>query len=406
MPILVASLLAVSCEPVDGPWNDDSKPQVRLADVAKLLSEIPVGKDQIGEVFDAVSGSSDNGYDEEYTMQDLFREPGSGVGDHSTKGRSLCAPTKAEHQEYAVPLKDMLRAALESRAAATKAVSISASDDILGEATVDEYLDVLQDSDIQIYWPYSQDWDWKTQPVITFDPEDGSDANVGYEVIVNADGSRSVREVVVTEDMARERPVWVVNRNDDSAYTSVELLRKNDPAWEGGGSIIVNPTKASSTSGMVLYLKDFTMREQGDCWFAGASEYFVKIGAVEDFRTSTEAELLLYDPKITDFMMVVRRKEIGIPREMNAVLVSNWTKSLEKCALMIVEDDGGTQEKWACSAVVKWNSKSYGFDVSIPYHSRDDIVWRGQIAYNYVMAYSGKTQRFGDVDLTFEVVEY
>lgn len=406
MPVIFAGLLAaVACEPVDGPWNENGREQIRLSDVARIFSELPVGTEQIGEVFDAVSGSSDNGYDEEYTMQDLFREPGSGVGDHAVKGRPLHAPTKADARTYQVPLRDMLRAALESRAAATKSIGLSASDDILGRTSPDDYLDMLQDSDIQIYWPYSQEWDWKTTPVITFDPEDGAERNIGYETVVSEDGVRSVREVVVTEEMARERPVWVINRNDDSAYTSVELMRKNEPAWGEGGRVIVTPTKAAS-SGMALYLKDFTMRQQGDCWFAGASEYFVKIAAVEDFRASTEAELLLYDPKVTDFMMVVRRKEIGVPREMNAVLVSNWTPQLDQCALMITEDDGGTQEKWACSAVVKWNSKSYGLDVSIPFHSRDDIVWRGQLAYKYIMACSGRTERFGDVDITFEVVEY
>ena len=395
-------LLLGACDPVvtDRPAGPEAL--LTMSDLAKIISELPLEQEHLQEVYDAVNSSSGNGYDEEYTMQDLFRDPGSGVGEHAVKGRTVCAPTRSGPVEYSLPLRDMLRSALEGRAA-TRSMDINLSDNILGDRTVDDFLDLLQDSDIQIYWPYAEEWDWETLPVISFDPEDGSEANVGYELFVEG-GVVTRREVVVTEKMAMERPVWVVNRNNDSQYTSIELLRKNDPAWNGGGSIIVTP--AAATMKKALYIKDFTMKQQGDCWFAGASEYFVKVGSVDDFRASTEAELLLYDPMITDFMMVVRRKELGIPREMNAVLVPSWTPQLERCAIMIHEDDGGTIEKWNCSAVVKWESRSYGFDISIPFHSRDDIVWRGHLTYDYLEAFSGTPQHLGDVDVTFELVSY
>lgn len=59
-----------------------------------------------------------------------------------------------------------------------------------------------------------------------------------------------------------------------------------------------------------------------------------------------------------------------------------------------------------CSAVVKVNSKSYGFDISIPFRRRDDIVWRGQLSRRWIEANSNLVGRFGDLDLTFEVLEY
>lgn len=406
---LASALLSValfySCEPVDGPWNDEKnpQPQVSLEKVARLLASLPIETAQVGEVHDAVSGSSDNGYDEEYTMQDLFREPGSAVGSHSTPSRTLYVPTKAA--QYDLPLRQMLtdavRALQRGREQKTKTqVAIGAPDDILGTLEPEDFLSVLEDSDIQIYWPYSEDWDWETLPIITYDPEDGATTNIGYELLENG----LTKEIVVTEEIAKSRPVWVVNRNDDSDHTSLELLRK-----QGGGEITVTPTAAPRTkagSSQALILKDFTMTEQGDPWFCGASEYFVKIGAVEDFVASTEEELKLFNPTITDFMIVVRRKEINIPREVNTVLVSNWTTQLENCAFMIIEDDGGTQTKWACSAIVKYNSKSYGFDISIPINSRDDIIWRGQLSRKFITAYSGIRKSFGNVDLTLEIEEY
>lgn len=433
---IVAATFTLACERVDGPdrHHGEKTPVVRLGDVAMLLSEIPLGEGQMGEVFDAVSGSTDNGYDEEYTMQDLFRDPGSGVGTSSTPTRRMSAPvvpmesrpsarraasmglqTKSQSGSYETPLRDLFRGALENHVS-TKA----GGRDLLGGASVDAYMDALSDSDIQIYWPYSDQWDWTSAPVITYDPEDGSEANVGYEIVEDEDGSRVVREIIVTEDVAKSRPVWVVNRNDDSDFTSLELLRKNDPAWgNGGGNIIINPkvpmascikdaTKAVSvsTEGSALLLKDFTMKRQYDTWFAGASEFFVKIGAVEEFVASTEAELRLYSPQITDFMIVVRRRDVGEPRDFNAVLVSSWTPQLERAAMMVIEDDGGSRTTWSCSATVKVQSKSYGFDIEIPLNSRDDIVWRGQLTYNYLTANNGKTGHFGDIDMTFEIMKY
>ena len=427
-----ALLLVPGCEHLDDDMDihggGDRSP-VSLDEVARLLSEINIGDQQIREVSDAVSSSSDNGYDEEYTMRDLFRTPGAGVGDSSLPDKAVPAA-----RSYAAPLKDMIREHLLSRGTPSLARSSVPCTEEDRLASAEEFLAELESSDIQIYWPFSEDWDGKTLPVITFDPCDGSETNIGYRVSEGQDGERIVEEVVVDEQMASERPVWVINRNDDAAYTSIEMLRKQDPEWGSGGSIIVKPRKslvrptvygripgfsavpagsscpdtesAVQPSVRTLILKDFTMLRNYDPWFAGASEFFVKIGSVEDFTASTEAELKLYNPAVTDFMIVVKRKYVGKPRPFNAVLVSEWTDQLEKCALMITEDDGGTRTSWKCSAVVKIASKSYGFEINLPFNTRDDIVWRGQLGRKYLEANDCKTGHFGDVDLTFEIREY
>ena len=177
----------------------------------------------MGEVYDAVSASTDNGYDEEYMMCDLFTVPGAGVGSAALASKAGFAG--ADTKGYDRPLRDLIREGLEARAM-TKAPMM----------TVDEYLDALESSDIQIYWPYSEEWDGKTFPVITFDPNDGSETNVGWKM--NAEGL--LVEVLVDEELARERPVWVINRNDDSGHKTLEMLRKSDPDWgQGGGTIII-----------------------------------------------------------------------------------------------------------------------------------------------------------------------
>jgi hypothetical protein len=127
------------------------------------------------------------------------------------------------------------------------------------------------------------------------------------------------------------------------------------------------------------------------------------MGSVEDFRASTEAELRLYQPSVTDFMIVVRRNQVGEVIPFNAVLVSEWTEQLQSCAFMVTEDDGGTRTTWKAAATVKYNSKQYGIEVELPLNQRDDIVWRGSLTSRYFEKYNGDPVHFGGVDVTFEL---
>jgi hypothetical protein len=401
MKLMLAAVIAFpSCEILD---NDEDKhimdkhqTHISLSEVSQILSSIPITQKQVREVYDAVTASSGNGYDEEYTMKNLFSAPGSGVGDKATRTAG----------SYDQPLSRLIEEHVKSIAGTRSSVDMSV--DRMG---VDGFLQALEESDIQIYWPFSERHSSDRLPIITFDPEDGSEVNVGYRLIDNGDGFRHVEEVIVDEAMAEEYPVWVVNRNSDAGYSSLEMLRREDPDWgEGGGDIIVNPKslalKRSVAGSKTLILKDFIMKRNYDSWFAGASEFFVKVGAVEDFTASTEAELRLYSPSVTDFVIVVKRSQKGQPLPFNAVLVTDWSEQMTHCAFMITEDDGGTRTTWDCTALVRVASKSYGVEMKIPFNTRDDIVWRGQLASSWFEKNNNRTAHFGDVDLTFEVVEY
>lgn len=372
-----------------------------LEEVAQLLSSLQMDVPHLEEVHDAVSSSSGNGYDEEYTMSDLFTVPGSGVGDDLLPSKSASV--------YQNPLSELIRDYLYSSVAATK--SSDGVADVSDDEFVQNYINSLMSSDIQIYWPFSSEWDGKTMPVITFDPEDDTSVNVGYRTSVGENGEIVVDTVIVDEAFASENPVWVVNRNNDDKYLSLEMLRNLGPGTiVGGGEVVVMPGKAKvspaawTTSLRTLLIKDFTMKRNYDSWFAGASEFFVKCGAVEDFTASTEAELQLYSPSVTDFMIVVKRKQVGLPQPFNAVLVSDWTDQLDNCAFMIVEDDGGTTTSWKCNAIVRIASKGYGIEIDLPFRTRDDVVWRGALSSRYFEENNNVTGHFGDVDITFEIV--
>ena len=169
--LIAASILAatiISCSKyISGPSyympdnssveNGSDSSGFDLSSLARMFAALPIGLDQMEEVKDAASASIGNGYDEEYTMKQLIEAPGCGVGDN---------PTKAGN--YTRPLRDMIA---EYLATETKA----------GAKDVEEYLNALSQSDLQLYWPYSEDWDGEELPIITFDPGYGSDYNYGYK---------------------------------------------------------------------------------------------------------------------------------------------------------------------------------------------------------------------------------
>ena len=371
--LLLSLAVAASCtEIAREPDYQMPAEEISLKSVAKMLSELPIGQEQLDEVYDAVKSSSGNGYDEEYLMKDIFEAPGCGVGDGpGTRAGKAGA--------YGCPLRDLITDYLRS-VHGTKSSAGNAED----------YIRALTESGYQLYFPYSDNWDGKTLPVITFDPGYGAESNYGYEIKLDDNGLRVVDSVYVDESVALKRPVWVVNTNDDSAFTPLELYVRNKSA----GMETKGP-------GRKLMLTSFRMLRNFDSWFGGASEFWCKFGSIEGFTASTEAELKLYSPSITDFMIVIRRRDKGIEVPFNSIIMTDFTNQLDKIAMLVTEDDGGTTTSWKCSASVKVQSKTYGFDLDLPYRDKDDIVWRGQLSADFLREEDMVRGRFGDVEISF-----
>ncbi len=359
-----------------GPENPAVKESgpLSLEGMAKMFAQLPLDSSHLQEVYEAVGASSGNGYDEEYTMGCLMNNPGTGVG--SPVG------TKAANG-YKNPLRNLIRNYFEEHPGT--------------KASVDEMLEAIARSDYQLYWPYSEDWDGVSYPIITFDPGYGAESNYGYAISYNEDGTRVVDSVFVNEKVARKRPVWVLNSNSDAAFTPLELFAAG-PAAKRSSSVPSTQSRPRK-----LLMKSFRMLRNYDSWFGGASEFFIKCGSVEGFNASTEAELKLYTPSVTDFMVVVKRKYVGQELPFEAMLVSDFTQQLDKLAFLIIEDDGGTRTSWKCQAMVKIQSKTYGLDLDIPYNEKDDIVWRGQLSAHYFEEEDIVAGRFGDVIVSFEL---
>ena len=386
MSVAALAFLASACRGSDVVEPQSPESGFSLEEFAGILSALPMDRSHLGEVFDAVCASSENGYDEEYMLADLVGSPGAGVGDGVF--RSKAAP------RYDRPLRDLLSDYFEANPSAvpTRAGSSEAC------------LRMLEESDMQIYWPYSEDWDGKAFPIITFDPGDGSEYNYGYQAVRGEDGSVEIQSVYVDEQVAMSRPVWVINNNDDSHLVPVQSAFLDDA---GAAALMANEAASvqggeGDIPGDRLYIRSLKMLRNYDSWFGGASEFVIKCGAVDGFRATSEEDLSKYRPSVTDCVVVVKRRQLGMSVPLGILLLTDYTPQMENIAFLVTEDDGGKVENWKCEATVKWQSKSYGFTLNIPYRDRDDIVWRGQLSRSFFERGSIVTDRFGDVEITFE----
>lgn len=386
MSVAALAFLASACRGSDAVEPQSPGPGFSLEEFAGILSALPMDRSHLGEVFDAVCASSENGYDEEYMLADLVGSPGAGVGDGVFRSKS--AP------RYDRPLRDLLSDYFEAN---PSAVPTKAGDP-------EACLRMLMESDMQIYWPYSEDWDGETFPIITFDPGDGSEYNYGYQAVRGEDGSVGLQSVYVDEQVAMSRPVWVINNNDDSHLVPVQSAFLDDA---GAAALMANGVASvqggeGDIPGNRLYIRSLKMLRNYDSWFGGASEFVIKCGAVDGFRATSEEDLSKYRPSVTDCVVVVKRRQLGMSVPLGILLLTDYTPQMENIAFLVTEDDGGKVENWKCEATVKWQSKSYGFTLNIPYRDRDDIVWRGQLSRSFFERGSIVTDRFGDVEITFE----
>lgn len=380
MCLFLAVLFVAACSKTEPYDSGDAVALSELEILASYLSDAVDDPEVLAEVHGAVCESAGNGYDEEYLFENVFSRPGCGTGSAATKVTG----------EGALARRLFMTLSGES---GFPGIPSTRSDAPSG------YLQELSDSDLQIYWPYSSQWDGVSEPVVTFDDGRGRGWNYGYVLRRDAQGKKVLTRVLVDEEYSRVHPVWVVNCNSDKDYMPVRYVPDE--------SLAVDKTPGTRVGETIytLMLRGFTATRNYDCWLAGASEYFIKVGAIENFTASTEAEMALFNPTVTDFYLVVRRGEVGIKKEVNTILVSDWTTQMSSIALMIIEDDGGKQTSWETELMVKVNSKSYGVTISIPLNTKDEIVWRGSLSSRYLFATDVSHTVFNDVILDLEIVE-
>jgi len=122
----------------------------------------------------------------------------------------------------------------------------------------------ILNNDVQIYWPYSEEWDGKTTPTITYYSFKNEHENIGLKKVKLLTGEIRIDTFLVNDEYAYKNPVWIVNFCDDP------LPKKgNNNSYQKKGSISIHQLSV----GFVKSTKHY------DPLFRGGDEYkFCLIG--------------------------------------------------------------------------------------------------------------------------------
>lgn len=367
----IGSLICTSCQNGDTSILEvTAQPQTQsqaksFNEVASLLTTLPMNDEIYKEVHQAVETSLNYGLDEEYRFKEILdNSENSKIVNHTKSSTSLGALIKSHISQQ------------------TKTQSVEA---------YNKLMELMLKSDIQIYWPYSEDWDGKTAPYITFAP-DNFDQEWNYAFRRNQTGG--IDTVVVNEEFMENNPVWIINNNerkyeDIPSFSKGQSISKN--ILYATSSSIENQVNTKSTNKENVYtvrLGRFMSSHQYDKVWSGGSEFAIQMGAIDQFKIETPEQLKQVSPKVTYIRLTRSRKDIKKRRwiDVNSILSSDWHPNENNAAFMIHEEDQGGTRHWDANLSVTIKSETYGFNAKIPYGSGDDMIYKTVYSRNFIFS--------------------
>ncbi len=141
---------------------------------------------------------------------------------------------------------------------------------------------LLINDNLQIYWPYSENWDGKTAPAIVYAPENINDLSAtGYIPTGNGD---ELKTVTVTESFCETYPVWIINESE-TPLSKLPNFNKGENISSDGicypQSITTSDSPASYSSGQntvnTWQVVSMQVKRQYDTWIAGGSEIVIQV---------------------------------------------------------------------------------------------------------------------------------
>lgn len=317
-----------------------------LGKVAKVISLMGLDLDMVKEIKTNVEGSLKKGYDEEIMFKELLSQDQistRSVATESNTSRFASRFTECFIQE----------------APSMGLRSVTSPTDLLEE---------MEAKGINLYWPYSEDWDGRTMPVIAVSPEDDSqDKCLAYKLKKAENGFILDEPIVVDEEYAMINPVWVINHAEVIDAPNVTVVPREEPKKTE------NEKKLIKT----VYLGSFQSTKQHDPWHKGGSEYYVEAAAPT--HKLQDGEIKVINDNIFRTRISFTRKEIrrDTTREFGYGLpmVTDWQEELNQIAFFVFENDAslfGSSVDIELSAT--WKGETYGLKVKLPFGSGDDDI--------------------------------
>jgi len=208
----------------------------------------------------------------------------------------------------------------------------------------------LINNNIQIYWPYSENWDESKVPVVTYEPLN----KMATEVVaykLNQNGT--IDSLIVDEEYAKNNPVWVINQNNTD-YDNLPNFIKGKTVKNNIIYLIENSSKLplnvaenlplnDSTYVYSLYIGSMKAVKQWDTWIAGGSEFkFRMVGAklVGGVQSTDYSMAIVSAPAFTRNDISNKKTKI-----LNSLINIDWGIRETANGFALWEDDGGSSSQ-------------------------------------------------------------
>ena len=276
--------------------------------------------------------------------------------------------------------------------------------------------ELLNNERLVIYWPYSENWDGITNPVIVYAPQNLSELNAfGYKF--NED-THKLDIILVNEQYCEQHPVWIITESE-TPYSQLPNFANGEtispdgilyspntlppieihPPYPDPDPLPIDSTRYYQEKDIITLRLGYVRSEKNhDTWLAGGSEYVFRFAYAKNTDLKCEADTSNCIPDVARTKICFTRKEIKhkTQKTLNAVSISDWPKSLDNIIMTLVEEDGGTtKKKFDASVKVTWKDKKYDINVSIPYWNFDDDIAKRTYSRNFIMStnnYKGKDE--------------
>lgn len=344
-------ILTLSCSDIQTDKEKKQEEPLNSVDVFNAFTSIKIDSTVTKEVFSLVNQSIKKGLDENFYLKELWlKEPA----------------VKVSSANGAPHLKNRLEQFF-SKTVATKSCNL---------------VDLMENSNWVIYWPYSENWDGKTLPIITPVPEDiKQEWNYGYKISYSDTGTQIIEQVYVDDDFAYENPVWIIKEGFD--YNNLPNFNQGETS-KNGLTFVMPYTKSGSDTIHVWTFHRAQVTKQYDSLFEGSSNFKLTI-------TYPIQEGSVNANTIHTFAFLRREIRNNEWKTLNLLLNSDWTEEQISNGLHIVETDGGVEMEQTMVTKYKLFGVEYEITNKVKYQDDDDFIDSQVYARTYVFSPLGRS---------------
>ena len=312
---------------------------IEICDVVDILMNIEIDNSLCQEVFVSVNESINKGLDENLLLRELWMEE----ADVKVKSYNPESILKQRIEEY---LHDRLQ---------TKS---------------DTYQ--FMDSNIQIYWPYSENWDGETRPVIAPATSMPQDTLIGYRISRDKiNGNHHIVDTLLVDDeFAYKNPVWIINYSEYS-YDDI-VIRKPDSAVT---------TKAGGHYKWLI--TKMQVNKQYDKLSNGASEFDILCRyPVSPYMVDADNKTRLLFTRSE-----IRNEKFKILSEEEGLLNDDWKEEQLSNLFVLIEYDGGGSASYVTGSGIQYkdpvSGTIYSLSTSFTIEESDTIMLQRNYGRSY-----------------------